>query len=269
MSGLDDATVNAAADELMRAHAERQPFAPQPEAIRGADLRDAYRIQAEFVRRLQRDGGVGESVGYKVALTSKAMQAMVGVNEPLSGVVFESRVHASPASLSLGDFQHMGLEFEVAVRMGASLDATGAPHDVNSVAPCVEAIAAAYEMVEDRHADYSTLEVFSLTADNAWNGGAVIGQWLTDWQSVDLEDGATRAFVDGELAGEGRTGDALGHPLAAVAWLANMLIERGETLPAGAVVLTGSSITTKFPIPGQEVRFEVDGLPSIQVRFST
>lgn len=268
MPRLDDATVDAAADALMRSHAERQPFEPQPPEISSAGLAEAYRIQAKFVDRLQRESDVGAPVGYKIALTSRAMQTMIGVDEPMAGVVFQSRVQASPAHVSLAQFQHLGLEFEVAVRLGAALDAGTAPHTIASVADRVDAIAAAYELVEDRNADYSMLDAFSLAADNAWNGGAIIGEWISDWRSVDLEEGATRAWVDGMLTGEGRTGDALGHPLAAVAWLADMLAERGEALPAGAMVLTGSSITTRFPVPGQAVRFEVDGLPSIQVSFT-
>ena len=71
---------------------------------------------------LQADGR-GDIVGYKIALTSKAMQQMCGVDQPLAGAIFSSVVQQSPAQISLADFQHVGVEFEVAVKLSADLPA--------------------------------------------------------------------------------------------------------------------------------------------------
>jgi 2-keto-4-pentenoate hydratase len=70
----------------------------------------------------------------------------------------------------------------------------------------------------------------------------------------------TRCWINDHPAGEGKVGDALGHPLEAVAWLANLLNRRDRMLRGGMIVMTGSSITTKFPAPGDRIRFAVDGL---------
>jgi len=86
---------------------------------------------------------------------------------------------------------------------------------------------------------------------------------VTDLRGVDLESAVTRCWVNGEPAGQGKTGDALGHPFEAVAWLANLLIGRGRMLQRGMIVMTGSSITTKFPAPGNRVRFAIDGLGEV------
>ena len=52
----------------------------------------------------------------------------------------------------------------------------------------------------------------------------------------------------------------MGHPFEAVAWLANLLNRRGRRLERDMIVMTGSSITTKFPAPGDRVRFVIEGL---------
>ena len=88
----------------------------------------------------------------------------------------------------------------------------------------------------------------------------MLGAPSADWRSVDLERAVTRCWVNDEPSGQGKTGDAMGHPFEAVAWLANLLNRRGRTLERGMIVMTGSSITTRFPSPGDRVRFVVEGL---------
>ena len=221
-------------------------------------LDSAYAVQDAFHGLLTGRGD--EIVGYKVALTSKAMQEFCGVDQPLAGAVFGGVVHGSPADIDLSRHRHMGVEFEVAVRLGADLTADAGPHTRDSVAASVEACIPAFELVEDRNADYSVLDPFDLVSENAWNAGVVLGAPVTEWQQIDLESAATRLVLNGEPAGEGRTGDALGHPMAALAWMANHLNGRGEALRAGQFVMTGSSIVTQFPSRGDELLFTIDGL---------
>jgi 2-keto-4-pentenoate hydratase len=131
------------------------------------------------------------------------------------------------------------------------------------VAGKVAACLPAFELVEDGDADYKTLDAFTLVAQNTWNGGVVLGPAATEWRRVDLEHAVTRCWVNDQLAGQGKTGDAMGHPFEAVAWLANLLNSRGRRLEPGMIVMTGSSITTKFPAPGDRVRFVIDGLGEV------
>src|SRR2546428_11829938 len=73
------------------------------------------------------DAGRGEIAGWKIALTSKAMQQMTGVDQPAAGAIFSKVVHPSPARLDVAAYHHLGVEFEVAVRVGADLPASGGP----------------------------------------------------------------------------------------------------------------------------------------------
>ena len=253
-----DATARACFDE----HRARTRYHPLAAAVRAAPLDDAYRIQ-DALHRLLAEAGGGEIAGWKIALTSKAMQQMTGVDQPAAGAIFSKVVLPSPARVDIAAYHHLGIEFEVAVRLADDLPASGSPWTRATVAGRVDACMPAFELVEDGNADYKTLDAFTLVAQNAWNGGVVLGSPVTGWRGVDLESSVTRCWVNDAPSGQGKTGDALGHPFEAVAWLANLLNRRGHMLHRGMIVMTGSSITTKFPAPGDRVRFAIDGLGEV------
>lgn len=259
---LTPETIDATARACFEVHRSRTRYRPLDSALRAAPLDDAYRIQ-DALHRLMADAGRGEIAGWKIALTSKAMQQMTGVDQPAAGAIFSKVVHPSPARIDLTAYHHLGVEFEVAMRLADDLPASGAPWTRASVAGRVAACLPACELVEDGGADYQTLDAFTLVAQNTWNGGVVLGAPVTEWRGVDLEAAVTRCWINDQPGGQGKTGDALGHPLEAVAWLANLLNRHDRMLHRGMIVMTGSSITTKFPAPGDRVRFAIDGLGEV------
>lgn len=257
---LTTETIDATARAAVEAHRARAPY--RPLGVRGAPLDDAYRIQ-DALHRLMAAAGRGDIAGWKIALTSKAMQQLTGIDQPAGGAIFSTVVHRSPASVALDAYHHLGVEFEVAVRVGDDLPASAGPWTRERVADRVAACMAAFELIEDGHADYKALDAFTLIAQNTWNGGVVLGAPVTAWRGLDLAAAATQCWVNERPAGQGVTGDAMGHPLEAVAWVANLLNRRGRALRRDMVVMTGSTITTIFPAPGDRVRFAVDGLGDV------
>jgi 2-keto-4-pentenoate hydratase len=259
---LTPETIDATARACLDMHRTRVRYRPLDAAIRTAPLDDAYRIQSAL-HQLMAEAGRGKIAGWKIALTSKAMQQMTGVDQPAAGAIFSSVVHASGTRVDLAAYHHLGVEFEVAVRLGDDLPASGGPWTRASVAGRVAACLPAFELVEDGDADYKTLDAFTLVAQNTWNGGVVLGAPVTAWRAVDLEAAVTRCWINDQPGGQGKTGDALGHPFEAVAWLANLLNRQGRMLGRDMIVMTGSSITTKFPAPGDRLRFAIDGLGEV------
>lgn len=256
---MDHSQIEACATALVDAAVSRAPY----QRLEGT-LDEAYAVQARYVEVAQTRLQCGPPVGYKIALTTRAMQTLVGVDAPLYGRVFASRVHGDGALVKLSEHQHIGVEFEVALRLGQDIGPASTPHTRESVAAAVDGFAAAYELIEDRHADYAQINAFSLVADNAWNAGVIIGQY----HLLDLPASApTQLTINGEAAGTGQAGDALGHPLEALAWLANTLGEHGTVLRAGEFVMTGSSIRTTFPAAGDRYVFSVAGLGSVHTSF--
>ena len=128
----------------------------------------------------------------------------------------------------------------------------------------MEAVCPAFEIVDDRRADYKLLEIATLIADNAWNAGIVLGEWKTSWPALDAARGVVMLNGVEVDAGHGR--DVLGHPFEPLVWLAERLAHEGTGLKAGDVVLTGSLVTTRFPAVTEAYEFVVDGLGSVSCK---
>src|SRR3984893_9953989 len=112
---MDDIAARRAADLLLAEHKANTKFKPLGAPNKPATIADAYDIQERYVALLREKHG--EPVGYKVGLTSAAMQAFCRIDHPIGGVVLKTRVHRSGATVRRADFGRLGLEFEIAVRL--------------------------------------------------------------------------------------------------------------------------------------------------------
>jgi 2-keto-4-pentenoate hydratase len=255
---------DALAERLLKEHDDRVPFTPVARAAKVSTVGPAYDIQDLYVRKLlAREGAT--PAGYKIGLTSPRMQEMCGIGHPIAGVILDARIHASGLSASLAEHVHLGVEFEIGVRLGRDMSGGSLPRDVREVREWVAGICPALELVEDRHADYRDLDVLSLIADNSWNAGAVLGPFVTEWPDLASIQGVVE--LDGAEVDSGQGREVLGHPFEPLLWLARHLAERGGALKAGQIVLTGSLVRTRFPSPGQHYRFSLQGIGSVEARF--
>jgi len=256
-----------AARWLYDAHARRERFGPLPAELAPRSRDEAYGIQDAFVAL--RSEKLGAIAGYKIALSTAAMQKFVGVDAPQAGVMLGNTIHRTPARVQAADYSHLIVEFEVAVEIGEDLPAADAPFSRDRVAQAVGAVMPAIELADDRGADYAELarHPLELICDNGWNEGAVLGYPVEDWESVDLAAVRGVASVNGREIGEGRGADAMGHPLDAVAWIAGHLSSAGRGLLRGEVVITGSLIRTYSGKPGELVSFSLEGLGAAELRI--
>ena len=260
-----EADAQKAADILMSAHAGGVPFTPFAAALGIANVADAYAVQRAYVQGQMRARRVA-AAGYKIGLTSKRMQEMCGIDSPIAGVVLADRVHASGSTLNAPSYGRLGLEFEIAVRLKRDLVPQNVP-SLAEVSAAVDAVCPAIEIIDDRHADYRALDVLSVIADNCWNAGIVLGEFVGAWPDLATVEG--EVSVDGQALDRGSGGDVLGHPFHPVAWLASHLAAQGGRLHAGDIVMTGSIVTTKFPNRPTSYHFEVKGLGSVDVKVAT
>jgi 2-keto-4-pentenoate hydratase len=255
----DHTAAEAVARKLVAEHESGAQFRPFAAANGIGDLAAAYRVQAAFVR-LMRAGGVPVA-GYKIGLTSARMQAMCNIDRPVAGVVLGPRVHRTGVILEAARYGRLGLEFEIGVRLARDLPPAGRAFTRDDVAAAVGAVFPAIELVDDRRCDYKTLDVLSLVADNAWNGGIVVGEPHAAWPALD--DCEAIVWADGVELDRGHGRDALGHPFNPLTWLANHLAESGTQLKAGDIVMTGSIVPTQFPIRPTRYRYALAGLGEV------
>ena len=276
---MEDIAAQRAAEALLAEHKANLRFKRLGSPETPATISDAYDIQDKYVALLHREHG--DAVGYKVGLTSAAMQAFCGIDHPIAGVVLARRLHRSGATVRRSDFGRLGLEFEIAVRIKSDIPVTGTPFTAATIQPYIDGVCAAIELVDDRDADYASLDVVSLVADNSWNAGIVLSEFATTWPDTtwpdttwsdttwpDLADVLGRATKDRLAIGEGYGRDILGHPFNSVAWLAEQLASRGAGLKAGQVVMTGSVMKTIFPAEDANYRFDLKPIGSVEVQLA-
>jgi 2-keto-4-pentenoate hydratase len=252
------------ARRLIDEHDRNEKFRPFAAANGIASLDDSYAVQERYVSLLK--PRCGAAIGYKIGLTSQRMQAMCGIPHPIAGVVLADRLHHSGARLATADYGRMGLEFEIAVRMASDLPAGGPAWTPENIAEHVAGVCAAIEIVDDRAADYAELDVLSLVADNSWNGGVILSTFCSDWPALDAVSGTISRNGTEIDRGYGR--DALGHPFAPLAWLANALAAKRQSLKSGEIVMTGSLVTTRFPTETETYRFELEGIGAVELNVT-
>jgi 2-keto-4-pentenoate hydratase len=258
---MEATTARHAAEILLAEHKANTTFKAFDRPHGPATISDAYDIQDQYVALLHAEHG--NAIGYKVGLTSETMQKFCGIDHPIAGVVLANRLHRSGATVRRAAFGRLGLEFEIAVRIKSDLPPSATPLPVEAIAPYIAGVCAAIELVDDRTADYSKLDMLALLSDNSWNGGIVLSELVTDWP--DLESVPGKATKDDAAIGEGHGRDILGHPFNSVAWLAAHLAARGESLQAGQIVMTGSVMKTVFPTEDAVYGFALEGIGDVSV----
>lgn len=243
----------------------RRPLPRLDDGGRPSDEAQAYAVQSELHALLAPE--LGAVVGHKIGCTTPVMQAFLNIPNPCAGGVFASTVHTSPARLRHADYLHVGVECEMVARLGRDLPASAAPFSRASVSDAVEAMMAGMEIVDDRYVDYKSMDTPTLIADDFFDAGCVLGPAVPNWRALDLTALTGVTLIDGVEVGRGRGADVMGHPFEALAWLANNLARRGQSLRAGEFVFTGSVVETKWVKAGERVTMRIEALGEVEAAF--
>jgi 2-keto-4-pentenoate hydratase len=238
-----------------------------PDGCAPADETTAYDFLGPYHEAMT-VAGFGPRAGFKIGCTTKVMQDFMQIDHPCWGGVFENTIYCGDTSIPYDTFNQIGVENEVAVRLTEDIPTAGAPYDRVSIGAYVTTVHAAIELVDNRYADFRTLSTPVLITDDFFNAGLVLGPEVPGWQSIDLGAINARTLVNGEEAGRGTGADILGHPLEALAWLANHRLFRGEALTAGEIVSLGSMVQVQWMSPGDTATMEIEHLGAVSVTFT-
>jgi len=255
-----------AARTIAAARRDRRPLQALDPEIAPRDEAEGYRIQEAVHAVMASD--VGPLVGYKIGCTSQVMQRYLGIPHPCGGGVFSKGVHSSGVGLRHGDYVRVGVECEIAVRLARDLTPTGSAFTTDTVADAIDAYHPAVEIVDDRYADWRSIGAPTLVADDFFAAGCVLGNAVPRAVAPDLLGVTGVAFINGAEVGRGTGADVLGHPHAALAWLANHLAAQRKSLRAGQIVLTGSLVQTIWLNAGDRVVMEMSRLGSVAAEFA-
>jgi 2-keto-4-pentenoate hydratase len=251
-----------AADALRAAERDRAPIGPLVQKFPDMDAVDGYEIQLLNIHR--RLSGSGRVAGHKVGLSSKAMQQMMGVDEPDYGHLLADMELSEEVPVGTGRYCYPRVEVEVGFLLGADLP--GESCTEQDVLGAAEAFAPAIELIDSRIRDWK-ISLPDTIADNASSASFVLGKARVRPADVDVRAIDAILFRNGEQVAEGRSDAVLGNPATAVAWLARKVASFGVRLRAGNVVLPGSCTRAIDVRPGDVFRAEFSGLGTVSLSF--
>ena len=237
-----------------------------PKLCRPKNELEGYLVQ-EVLHEYISHQNCDQVIGHKIGCTTPVMQKFLDIKNPCAGAVFGRSVHEREGSFGHQNYRHVGVECEIAVRIGSPLGKKGELYDIDEVTKSVSEIMAAIEVVDDRYTNYKTLGAPTLLADDFFNAGCVLGHSVKDWRSLDLLNTSGVMRINGKEVGRGTGRDIMGQPMNALAWLANLFGSRGKCIDEGEFILLGSVVEAKWVEVGDIVEVEVKGLGGAKAIF--
>lgn len=265
---LTEAEIEAAAADLAEAERTGRQIGLLSLRHPGMDMDDAYAVQAALAGRRAAAGA--RVVGWKIGLTSRAMQQALGIDTPDSGVLFDDMEFRSGASVPPDRFIQPRIEAEIAFLIARPLPPDPSRADVLAA---TEAVAPSLEILDTRvlRSDPATgraRNVCDTIADNAANAGFVLGAERHDPAAVDLRRVGAIVKRDGTVEETGLGAGVLDDPVEAVLWLARRMGQHGQRIEAGHVVLSGSFIRPIECPPGSRIRADFGPFGSVAIDFA-
>jgi 2-keto-4-pentenoate hydratase len=260
---MNDASLQAASDLLYEHWMRGTVSSGLPVDIRPATREEGYAIQAHLDERSH-----SPVYGWKIAATSSAGQAHIGVDGPIAGRILADRVVPCAGVIPAGP-NHMAVaEIEFAFRMGHDLEPRLEGFSVEEVLAAVETLHVAIEIPDSRYEDFARVGAPQLIADNACAHYFIAAEAsAADWRSIDLATHRVIGWIEGKIEQEGSGASVLGDPRIALTWLANEISRLGITLQKGQTVTTGTCIPPLAIRSGDLVTADFGSLGTATVRI--
>jgi 2-keto-4-pentenoate hydratase len=259
---VDQATVDAIAQRLLEAERTRVPIGPISEAYPEMDTNDAYRVQQAQVETRR---AAGETiVGWKIGLTSEAMQKQLGVDQPDYGPVLSRWYLPDGASIRRDSLIAPRVEAEIGFVLKSPLAGPGVTAD--DVIDATESVTAAIEVIDSRIRDWK-LTLVDTVADMASSARVILGAERVSPANLDLRLVGVVLERDGGVVETGAGAAVLGNPAEAVALTANTLGPLGVVMKPGHIVIPGAMHASATADVGQSFTARFDRLGDVSVRF--
>lgn len=259
---LDPEHIQEIADELIQADRDRSTVPLLTARYPGMTIEDSYAVQALWASGRAAAGH--HVVGHKIGLTSKAMQAATGINEPDYGVIFDDMVLENGVTVPFDNYSNVRIEVELAFVLAEPL--SGPACTLDDVLGATEYVAPALEILNS-HIALEGRTIVDTISDNAAMGAMVLGDQRVNVDSVDLRWVSALLYRNQTIEETGVAAGVLDHPGNGVAWLANRLFRHGTTLAAGEVLLSGSFTRPVWVERGDTVHADYGDLGAITCRF--
>ncbi|OAN77868.1 2-oxo-hepta-3-ene-1,7-dioic acid hydratase [Sulfitobacter sp. EhC04] len=257
------------AADLLRAEQTGQQIGLISKAYPQIDMDDAYAIQSAILTAKLAAGRA--VIGWKIGLTSKAMQQALGIDIPDSGILFDDMLFADGALVPEGRFIQPRVEAEIAFVMKSAL--CGADVTRAEVLAATDYVAPSLEILDTRvqrkdPATGAPRIIFDTISDNAANAGIVLGTARHAPDTVDLRWIGAIVSCNGAVEETGLGAGVLNDPVESVVWLARRMAQYGQKIEAGQVILSGSFIRPVECPPGSVIAADFGAFGSVGVSFA-
>ena len=229
---------------------------------------DAYAVQnAIYDAKL----AAGQKViGWKIGLTSKAMQSALNIDIPDSGILFDDMLFENGATIPNGRFIQPRIEAEIAFVLGAPLGGENVTRA--DVIAATDYVAPSIEILDTRilRKDPETGKtrlVFDTISDNAANAGVVLGAEKHAPDS-DLRWVGAIVSANNEVEETGLGAGVLNDPVESVVWLARRMATYGQKMDAGQIILSGSFIRPIECPSGTTIHADFGSFGSVDLDFA-
>jgi len=229
---------------------------------------DAYQVQNAIYRAKLEQGR--RVIGWKIGLTSKAMQSALNIDIPDSGILFDDMLFRSGESIPAGRFIQPRVEAEIAFVMRKAIGG----NDVSQadVIDATDYVVPAIEILDTRilRSDPETGKtriIFDTISDNAANAGIVLGKEQHAIDAFDLRWVGALAYCNNELEETGLGAGVLDNPIESVVWLARRMAQYGQSIEPGQIILSGSFIRPVECPPGSQIRTDFGSFGSVEIGF--
>lgn len=258
--------IAAAGAALAEAERSRQQIGLLSVAHPAMTMDDAYAVQAAFCAEKARTAQV---IGWKIGLTSRAMQAALGIDIPDSGILFDDMVFEHGGHVPEDRFIQPRIEAEIAFVMKADVPGDPTPEDVlaatDHVTPSLEILDT--RILRKDPDSGQARNVCDTIADNAANAGIVLGDRRHKPETVELRWAGAIVSCNDTVEETGLGAGVLGDPVLGIVWLARRLATYGQRIEAGQIVLSGSFIRPIEAPPGSRIAADFGDFGQVAVEF--
>ena len=259
---IDNSTLDVIAKKLREASESGQLISPIRDLIGNENLEAAYQIQTQNINLRVAAGA--RIVGRKIGLTSKVVQKQLGVDQPDFGALLDTMEVLNGDEIPWNELHQPKAEAEIAFVLKE--DITNPSITVHELISAIDYALPAIEIVGSRIADWN-IKITDTIADNASASHYILGHSPKSLSEFDLIACKMTMIKNGEKVSEGIGAACLGSPINSTIWLAKKLIENGNPLRAGEVILTGALGPMAGIEAGDQLAAHFEGLGSVSVSF--
>lgn len=228
--------------------------------IENFERSDAYSIQETGIKMREKDGE--KVIGLKMGLTSKEKRDQMNLDAPLYGVLTDKMQVQNTGAFKLAGSIHPKIEPEIAFYINSELKGEVTREEVLAA---TDSVCAALEILDSRYEGFKYFSMEDVISDNSSSSHYILGPKTKDFKSLALENLKMDMLINGDIAKSGNSKAISDDPVISIIQLAQLLGERGQSIPAGCFVLSGAATTAVNLEAGMNVELKVEGLPSMNV----